>query len=88
MLIFAILLFQIDAKSMKELCLGGLSFKLTNKLITKENFPVLQSLTLRGTSQNIMDIDDSIIRKIQIMSATSLRELEFHFCRYGDGIPG
>lgn len=67
---------------MKELCLGGDSFKLTNELITQENFPVLESLALRGTSQNSMDIDDRIIRNIQIMSVTSLREVEFHFCRY------
>ncbi|XP_050723674.1 vasorin-like [Eriocheir sinensis] len=74
---------QIDAKSMKELCLGGLSFKLTNNLITQENFPVLESLALRGTSQNTMDIDDTITRNIQIMSVASLREVEFHFCSFG-----
>lgn len=66
---------------MQELCLGGMSFKLTDKLINEEHFPVLKSLQLKGTSQNIMDIDDGTMSNIKVMSATSLRELEFHFCQ-------
>lgn len=73
-------LFQIDAKSMQELCLGG-AFRLNDKLITQEYFPVLKSLHLLGTSQDFMQIEDGTIRNIQIMSATSLRELELHTCR-------
>lgn len=69
---------------MREICLGG-TFKLTDKFITQEHFPVLESLHLRGTSESHMEIDAGTIRNINIMSATSLNVLELHYCRYDDG---
>ncbi|XP_063870683.1 slit homolog 1 protein-like isoform X1 [Scylla paramamosain] len=71
---------QINLKSLKDLCLGGRKFNLNARLFTQEQFPILRSLHLKGTSQQYLDIPDKALRNIQNMSTTSLTTLELDFC--------
>nr|XP_045624267.1 leucine-rich repeat-containing G-protein coupled receptor 4-like [Procambarus clarkii] len=71
---------QIDVKNVKELCLGGTVFKLSDNLISHDTFPILESLQLKGTTQNPVYIKEIFQRDIQIMAEISLHTLELKSC--------
>ncbi|XP_045101715.1 toll-like receptor 3 isoform X2 [Portunus trituberculatus] len=71
---------QILLKNLKNLCLGGSKFIINSRLFTHEQFPILESLHLKGTSQEFLDIPDRALRNIQNMSTISLTTLELDYC--------
>ncbi|XP_071551851.1 uncharacterized protein [Panulirus ornatus] len=72
---------HVDLKNLIELCLGGPSFTLSDKLVNQNKFPVLGSLQLRGNSQTPIMMNEKSQRNIQAMTAQSLHTLELSSCR-------